>query len=310
MPGISSRALLLTMTALGKKLGYRDSTEVRRKVEKQYQYPASFAPPKKLGRTCEISLDFRNGWPCYEISARHKSSQSTKGDRNPQAEVLYLHGGAYIEEIGSNHWSLIEQLTRDVPARVTVPIYPLAPRGTATSVLPKITALAATLTERASGPTFFMGDSAGGGMALAIAQRLRETGGRLPDRLVLIAPWLDITLGHPAVPDIEPHDPLLAAEPLRFAGALWAGGLDPADPVVSPVNGEMSGLPRTTVFIGTRDILSAETHRFRDLARAAGVEMDLHEAAGDVHAYPLWPTAEAMRARQQIVETLVSAKAA
>jgi acetyl esterase/lipase len=223
MPGLSSRALFLTMSVLGKKLRYRDSTEVRRKAEKQYRRPSSFAPPKKLSRSCEISLDFRNGWPCYEVSARHKrakSPQSNEGDSAPQAQVLYLHGGAYIEEIGSNHWSLIEQLAREVPARVTVPIYPLAPRGTASRTLPELTDLAGTLTEQTTGPTFFMGDSAGGGMALAMAQRLRDTGRRPPDRLVLIAPWLDITLGNPAVPIIEPRDPLLAAEPLRFAGAL------------------------------------------------------------------------------------------
>ncbi|WP_405843142.1 alpha/beta hydrolase fold domain-containing protein [Streptomyces platensis] len=128
MPGLSSRALFLTMTALGKKLGYRDFTELRRKVEKQYRHPSSFAPPKKLGRFCEISLDFRNGWPCHEVSSRHKSAMSHS---DSQAEVLYLHGGAYIEEIGSNHWSLIEQLARDVPARVTVPIYPLWPTAEA-----------------------------------------------------------------------------------------------------------------------------------------------------------------------------------
>ncbi|MFG2887960.1 alpha/beta hydrolase fold domain-containing protein [Streptomyces sp. NPDC048248] len=113
-----------------------------------------------------MSLGFRSGWPCYEVSARHTSAkgfQSNRGTSGPQAEVRYLHSGAYIEEIGSNHQSLIEQLARDVPARVTVPIYPLAPRGAAARVLPKITALAGTLTERAADPTFFMGDSAGAG---------------------------------------------------------------------------------------------------------------------------------------------------
>ncbi|MFG2887961.1 alpha/beta hydrolase [Streptomyces sp. NPDC048248] len=123
-------------------------------------------------------------------------------------------------------------------------------------------------------------------MARATAQRLRDIGARPPERLRLITPGLDITLGDQAVPNIEPRGPL-----------------------VSPVNGKMAGLPSTSVFIGTRDILSAETHRFRDLATAAGVEVEFHEAAGDVHAYPLSPTAEAKRARQQIVQALVSTRA-
>lgn len=98
--------------------------------------------------------------------------------------------------------------------------------------------------------------------------------------------------------------------PCGSPGALWADDLDLADPLVGPVNGRMAGLPHTTVFIGTQDILLAETHRFRDLATAAGVEVDFYEVAGDVHAYPLWPTVEAKRARRQIVEALASTRAA
>ncbi|MEU8352868.1 alpha/beta hydrolase fold domain-containing protein [Streptomyces sp. NPDC048845] len=167
MPGLTSGVLLLGMFAAGKKLGYRDTGEVRRKVERQQTRPKPYGPPKKLDRTCDIALDFRNGWPCYRVSP--------SGTR-PATEVLYLHGGAYIEEIGANHWHLIRQLATDGPAHVTVPLYPLAPRGTARGFVPAATELAASLTERAAGPTVFMGDSAGGGMALALAQRLRDSG--------------------------------------------------------------------------------------------------------------------------------------
>ncbi|PGH52060.1 alpha/beta hydrolase fold domain-containing protein [Streptomyces sp. Ru87] len=291
MPGLTSGVLLLGMFAAGKKLGYRDTGEVRRKVERQQTRPKPYGPPKKLDRTCDIALDFRNGWPCYRVSP--------SGTR-PATEVLYLHGGAYIEEIGANHWHLIRQLATDGPAHVTVPLYPLAPRGTARGFVPAATELAASLTERAAGPTVFMGDSAGGGMALALAQRLRDSGRTPPDELVLISPWLDVSMENPGIAELQPGDPMLAVEPLRFAGALWADGLAPGDPMVSPVNGGTAGLPRTTVLIGTRDILLADARRFRDLASATGVTVDFHEERHGIHAYPLWPTVEARRARRQL----------
>jgi acetyl esterase/lipase len=279
-------------SAIGSKLGYRDLDEVRRKVEKQQTRPAHFGPPKMLQKSCTVTLTFEHGWPCYEI---------TPYGRIPGVQVLYLHGGAYIEEIGFNHWALIKELTAHGPARTVVPVYPLAPAGTADSFLPGLAALARTLTSESALPAVFMGDSAGGGLALATAQRLRGDGEATADRLVLISPWLDAVLDNPVMDEIQPHDPMLAVEPLRWTGALWAGALSPSDPAVSPLNGSMTGLPPTQVFTGTRDILLADARRFHDLATAAGGSVDLREEVGQVHAYALWPTAKGRKAREQIL---------
>ncbi|WP_052864339.1 alpha/beta hydrolase fold domain-containing protein [Streptomyces niger] len=295
MPSFSSRALLLIASALGHKMGYRDLEEVRRKVEKQQRRPAAFGPPRRLDRHCRVTAHFRHGWPCYEVAPR-------AGDAGVQ--VLYLHGGAYIEEIGDNHWNLIEQLVTDGSARVIVPVHPLAPRGTAATVVPDLTALAGRLTADRSLPTVFMGDSAGGGLSVTLAQRLRDTGGAPPDELVLISPWLDVVMDNPALADLLPHDPMLGVEALRYCGSLWAGELDLPHPWVSPLRGELAGLPRTTVFAGTRDILTADARRFRDRATAEGVEVDFAEAAGQIHVYPLWPTAEGHQARRHLLASL------
>lgn len=294
---MSSRFLALLMSAAGDRLGYRDLEEVRRKVERQRTRPAHFGPPKKLEKSCTVSLSFEHGWPCYEVAPR---------DRTPRAQVLYLHGGAYIEEIGFNHWTLVKELTGNVPARAVVPVHPLAPEGTAESVLPALTALARGLVRgpvRRPGslPTVFVGDSAGGGLALALAQRLRDEGGATADRLVLVSPWLDVAVDDPLVDEIQPRDPMLSAESLRWTGALWAGALAPSDPAVSPLNGRMEGLRPAQVFAGTRDILLADARRFHERATAAEVPVELHEEPGQVHAYPLWPVSEGHEAREQIL---------
>ncbi|QPP08357.1 alpha/beta hydrolase [Streptomyces bathyalis] len=289
---MSSRLLGWGIAAVGNRLGYRDLDEVRRKVERQRTRPAHFGPPKKLQKSCTVTLSFEHGWPCYEIAPR---------GRTPVAQVLYLHGGAYVEEVGFNHWALVKELAVDVPARAVVPVYPLAPAGTAQTVLPRLTALARELKSGSCLPVVFAGDSAGGALSLAVAQRLRDEGETTADRLVLISPWLDAVLDDPLLDEIQPHDPMLAVEPLRWAGALWAGALPLSDPSVSPLNGSMTGLPPVQVFTGTRDILLSDARRFRDRAAAAGVSVELHEEAGQVHAYPLWPVTEGRRAREQML---------
>ncbi|MER7394729.1 alpha/beta hydrolase fold domain-containing protein [Streptomyces sp. NPDC000151] len=295
MASLSSRVLLLVASALGHRMGYRDLDEVRRKVERQQRRPAVFGPPKRLDRHCRVTAHFRHGWPCYEVVPR---------DGAVRRQVLYLHGGAYIEEIGDNHWNLVEELVTSGAARVVVPVYPLAPRGTASAVVPELTVLAGRLTGEGTAPTVFMGDSAGGGMAVTLAQRLRDTGGTPPDQLVLISPWLDLVLDNPGIAGLQPHDPMLATEALRYCGALWAGELELADPWVSPLNGDLAGLPRTTVFAGTRDILTADARRFRDLAAREGVDVDFAEGVGQIHVYPLWPTAEGHQARRHLLASL------
>jgi epsilon-lactone hydrolase len=293
LPSMRSRALWLVMSAMGGTLGYRNLDAVRRKVEKQLRHPAGYGPPKRLRRSCDVTLDFPSGWPCYTVTPRTAVA--------PSAQVLYLHGGGYIEEVGANHWALIKELAVRGRSRVVVPVYPLAPRGTAGSFLPGLTALARTLTSGSHLPAVFMGDSAGGGLALAATQRLRDEGEAVPDRLLLISPWLDALLGNPEIKQIQPYDPMLAVEPLRWTGALWAGELAPSHPAVSPLNGGVTGLPPIEVYVGTRDILLPDARRLGELARLAGTEVELREAVGQIHVYPLWPTPEGRRARQEIM---------
>lgn len=293
MPSLSSAVLRLAASSFGDELGYHDLARTRRKVEKQQASPGSYAPPGVLMRKCAVDERTVSAMPVYEVTPRNGRYD---------AEVLYLHGGAYIEEIGDNHWRLIRQLARRVPARVTVPVYPLAPRGRADRVVPAVAGIAREMRQRAAGPAVLMGDSAGGGMAVAVAQLLRDTAASLPDGLVLLSPWLDVTMTDPMITEVQPRDPMLAAEPLRYAGRLWAGARGTKDPMVSPLRGDMRGLPPMTVFAGTHEILLADARRLRDAAERAGVAVRLTESAGQIHAYPLWPTAEGRRACRWIRE--------
>lgn len=297
MPSASTRALTALLRARGRREPWTSAERVRADVAARALRPEPFTPPRSLDRAVRLTVDRRRGWLCY-LAAPQRGEAS--------ARVLFLHGGAFLAEIQGLHWSLIRRLARNYGAEITVPIYPLAPGATAATTVPTATAIAADVLERPGPPVILMGDSAGGGLALAAAQRLRDAGGG-PGRLVLISPWLDMTLSDPRIAALEPGDPMLAVAGLREAGRLWAGELDPADPLATPLNGELAGLPPVTVFTGTRDLLYPDACRLRQRAAAAGVAVDFHEAPGCPHVYPLWPTAEGRAARRAIGSLLAGA---
>ncbi|MET7731881.1 alpha/beta hydrolase fold domain-containing protein [Streptomyces sp. NPDC005402] len=148
------------------------------------------------------------------------------------------------------------------------------------------------------------GDSAGAGLALGVAQELRAAGLPQPRRIVLISPWLDLTLSQPAVQDVARHDPWLSPAGLVEMGRVWAGGDDPSDPRLSPINGPLTGLAPVSVYIGTRDIFYPDVCRLRDRAAAEGTTHDVTVCANAVHVYPLTPTPEGRAAATRIVRDI------
>ncbi len=118
-----------------------------------------------------------------------------KGGAQPGApHIMYFHGGGYIMDIAAVHYEAVFKLCEQLGASASVPLYPLAPETKVTTTLPAMRRLYDRLAERyGAGALHVMGDSAGGGMTLALAQDLAATGGDLPASLVLFSPWLDAT---------------------------------------------------------------------------------------------------------------------
>jgi triacylglycerol lipase len=185
--------------------------------------------------------------------------------------VVALHGGAYVVQPTINHWSAYGALSRRTHATVIVPVYPLAstPQGRAQIVMPAMTDLVfAQIAQHGADNISVYGDSAGGGMALAVAQLLVSRGDATPSHMVLISPWLDVTLSNPAISTIS--DPVLRTASLRNAGQQWAGDLSPNDPLVSPPYGSLAGLPPTAVYCGNLDLLAADVLRLKEVTLANG----------------------------------------
>ncbi|MQY29327.1 alpha/beta hydrolase fold domain-containing protein [Nocardia aurantia] len=249
----------------------------------------SALPPARLRGRHRVERRTEGGFTCYTITPRNRSVERS---------ALYLHGGGYISEIVRQHWALIAQLA-DAGVRVEVPIYGLAPRHGYREAYEFLTAVyRRSATAPDAIPMTILGDSAGGGLALGFTQTLPRLQLPPPARLVLIAPWLDLTLANPDAASIR--DPWLSRTGLLAAGTAWAGGDDLADPRLSPINGPLSALPPTDVYIGTRDLFYPDALLLRQ--RAANVSVTVCQGA--IHVYPLVPVPEGRAAARTIVETV------
>ncbi|HVS68575.1 MAG TPA: alpha/beta hydrolase [Mycobacteriales bacterium] len=267
------------------------------RIEKSRAKPPSIPPSDKVARDLDVSTRNVEGVTVYGLKPTGSA---------PERHVVYLHGGSYTFEISPFHWRFIKDIAKSAPAGFTVPIYPLAPEQTAAKTVPAMTDLVEQTIDRyGADAVTLMGDSAGGGMALAVAQLLRDRG-KQPNRTVLISPWLDVTLSEPKAREIEPHDVMLTVDGLRHCGLLYAGDLDPNDPRVSPIFGEMKGLAPVDLYIGTYDVFYADIAPIMAAMEAGGVELTVHEGPKLPHVFPILPIPEGKPARAEIVNLVRS----
>lgn len=253
-------------------------------------------PPARLSRRHRVRCRMVGPLPVWSV---------TPGVGRELGVVIYLHGGAYVSEIVTQHWAFVGQLADEVGCRVEVPIYGLAPASRVEAAIEQLVALYREVVEDVgSGRVVLAGDSAGGGLVLALAQALPERRLPQPAELLLLSPWLDVALANPEVAAVERRDPWLASVGLRLLGGAWAGDLDAGDPRVSPINGCLAGLAPMEVYIGTQDLLLPDCRKLRDLVTAAGGDIRLHEVEGAFHVFVLAPVPEARRDRRRIVADL------
>lgn len=200
--------------------------------------------------------------------------------------LIYLHGGAYVYPMVVGQWGIVEGLIDRTGLPVIIPDYPLAPEHTATEAFDFVQPIVDEA-QAEFGRVIIFGDSAGGGLALSLAMQRRDADKRQVDGLVLYAPWVDVTMTNPAITDVQRLDKILRVPGLAWAGRAWAGDLDPADPRVSPLYGDLSALPPMLIFQGDADILGPDTIEFARAAARAGVDVRLRVEPGGFHVYVL-----------------------
>lgn len=211
--------------------------------------------------------------------------------------ILYFHGGGFVLPMFGVHWPLVAEMVERTGASVTVPLYPVAPESSKQVQDEVADAAYSKLLEQWEAPNIILsGDSAGGHMALALAFRAIRNGGAKPGKLVLFAPWLDVTMADEAMREVEPHDVMLKVDALRELGAIWAGDEDPAGASCSPLyasDAELSKLPPTRIYVGRHDLFVIDSRTFTTKLSAAGGDVQLYEYAGAPHVFmAILPTRE------------------
>ena len=114
------------------------------------------------------------------------------------AVVFYMHGGGYQHDFSSFHWKFLKKVVEKTGAEVIAPAYRLIPFGTCRDAFELIVPLYREYADRyREKKLILMGDSAGGGLALALAEYFRAEGIRMPDELILMSPWVDVAMENP-----------------------------------------------------------------------------------------------------------------
>jgi len=199
--------------------------------------------------------------------------------------LLYLHGGAFLLGSTSAYRDSLAHISRASQMRVLAPDYRLAPEHPPPAQLEDALATYRWLLEQVPADQIFVaGDSAGGNLTACLLIALRDNGEPLPAGACLISPWVDLREQAIDSPwDYVPPD-LHEMYSMRYAGE----GADLADPKLSPVEAELSGLPPLLVMVGGAERLRDCGRVFADRATKAGVAVAFDEVPDQVHAWPLF----------------------
>ena len=271
----------LTMRFTGWLIGRR-SSELDDPVELHENVPHRAAPQDApMPKSFNSDFDVKR-WTVEGQKVVTLHPKSGKSERH----IIYFHGGGFFLPMFKEHWPLVGALAETLGVSVTVPLYHVVPEHDYRPA----TALAEAVYDKVAeehehSKIVLAGDSAGGNFAVSLALKRRDAGQPQPGRLILFAPWLDLTLADPAARDVEERDVMLGVDSLQVLGEWWAGDRDPIDPYCSPFYANPAGLPPTAIFQGRDDIFVVDNRSFAAKAAEAGVSVKLYEYEGAPHVF-------------------------
>lgn len=209
-----------------------------------------------------------------EVEAEGLAMMRVCHSDTPSGVVLYFHGGGYILGSPKTHRGITGHLAKTSGTMVIVPDYKMAPENPYPAALDDAETVYRALLDEGHPPASLSlaGDSAGGGLAIALAMRLRDKGLPLPASIVVLSPWTDLSNAHLYSPECEP---VLQRRWIDKAARLYCGSEPVSNPYISPVFGDLSGLPPILIQVGSQEILLNDAQRLADAADRDNVEARL-----------------------------------
>ncbi len=299
MPSLRHQALAFIVPKLRKSREIDNEPAERARVEAWQQgldrsLPTTVTPG--FDKDWDVTVN-DIGFPSYVITPREGRVHRT---------LYYVHGGGYMAPIDAFHVRYATRLAKAIGARIVMPDYPLAPLHDWRDSHDALVADAAAWSSRPEG-IVLAGDSAGGGLALALAISMRDRGMTPANRLLMHAPWVDLTTSTLAeTKAADATDPWLFFGKLQAYALWWAGSAEAlARPEVSPALANLSNLPKALMLYGTRDLLHPGCRLLTRRAHEAGWDLTAIEEPDLIHVYGLLPgIPESARAFDQAVAFL------
>lgn len=208
---------------------------------------------------------------------------------SPKAAILYLHGGAFVFGSAWAYRHLAGQIAARAEVDVFVPDYRQAPEHPFPAAIIDAKAAFAGLAAGGRERIALVGDSAGGGLALSLIAELSAKRARPTVQAVGVAvfsPWTDLTLSGESLQARAAADPIFTRDNLAQNAQLYLSGANPHDPRVSPLLGQLAGLPPVQIHVGEDEVLLDDARRYGDRARQVGGQVEVHVWEGMAHVFP------------------------
>jgi len=298
MPSLRHEFLATVIPRLRRAGELEDETAERARVEAWHRTLDRALPTRAVrGFTKTWDVEVVDiGFPSYVLTPRGRRADRT---------LYYVHGGAFMAPIDAFHIRYATRLADAIGARIVMPDYPLAPEHSWRDSHDELVADAARWAAEPGG-AILAGDSAGGGLALAMALSMRDRGLAPATQLLLHAPWIDLTTSTPETEAAAVLDPWLFLTKLHAYAEWWAGSPeDLGRPEVSPGLADLAALPPALMLYGTRDLLHPGCRLLVRRAAEAGWDLTAVEERDLIHVYGLLPgIPEAKRAFARTIEFL------
>jgi acetyl esterase/lipase len=201
--------------------------------------------------------------------------------------ILYFHSGVYVIGSAAATVPLVGDLVRRTGVNAITLDYRLAPEHPYPAAVEDARAAYEGLLGQGMDPgqIVLAGESAGGGLAVATLLASREAGLPMPSCAFLMSPYADLTLSGETLVERQSLDPILTPEGLRVRAPEYLAGADPSDPLISPIFGDLSGLPPLLIQVGSHEILLSDAIRLAARAATADVAVTLDVTPGVPHVF-------------------------
>lgn len=253
------------------------------------QVAASFSHPSRRGD--ELAKDkFPDPSRVTETQLENSRVVTVEPVKPTDRHVVLFHGGAYRVRGFDSHREWLVFMADKIGLRVSYIDFPLSPEFTVKTTVPSALVATEYVMDQYENDRFaFLGDSAGGGLALVMLQALRDKKAPMPIGTVLVSPWSDLEMADTELAKREAADPELPLSVMQEVAREYADDLPLNDPRVSPVFGDLSHLGRIGLFYGSTELLVPDHDQlFAELRQAPGTEVDVYQLKNMMHDYLLW----------------------